>query len=145
MKQIIYIAHPVSGDAKANALNCCDWVKWFVENDPTRVYIAPWVAEVLGVGDAIVNQAFYDRILDDDMTVVARLDGIVAVGGKWSTGMRLERAAAFALHKPVVDYTEFRTPNDLESAWKGLRCLPSAIFSDWEKAIQIVAPPWMVR
>lgn len=125
MKKIIYVAHPVSGDPFENAQNAIRWVRWFAMADDTKIYVAPWVAEVQGfVGDD-VSPEFYQRVLDDDIAVVQRLDGVVGVGGKWSGGMLQERAAALVTYKRVLDMTKYRSPEDvpddfsLTQAWRG--------------------------
>jgi hypothetical protein len=114
VKPVIYIAHPVSGDVRANAESTILWTRWLLLRDPLRVYIAPWVAEVMGfVDQPVLDGAFYMGILDDDCEVVARLDGVVGLGGCWSAGMRQERSVALALGKPVLDMTHFRVPADV--------------------------------
>lgn len=123
MKPIIYVAAPVSGDPVANAWRAIRWVKWFVLKDPSRVYIAPWVAEVLGFGEEKMTPAFYQRVLDDDMAVVRRMNGLTGVGGKWSGGMLQERAVPLAFDRPILDLTMYLEPEelpdnfDLAQAW----------------------------
>ncbi len=114
-KPIIYIAHPVSAGLtpKENALNTLQWVKWFVDNDPRRIYIAPWVAEVQAFLDVKVSPEFYQRVLDDDCDVVLRMDGIVGVGGQWTRGMLQERATARAANRDILDMTRFLRPSDV--------------------------------
>lgn len=109
-KAVWYVAHPVSGDHEGNARNAIAWIKWLVLNDPTRVYIAPWVAEVLAFSDAVMTPEFYDRVLCDDEEVVARLDGILLVGGRVSTGMARELEAARESYLDVLDLTRFVSP-----------------------------------
>lgn len=114
-KEVFYVAHPVSGDITANVNNVISWIKWLTLNDPSRIYIAPWVAEVLafqGAGDEI-DAGFYDRVLADDVTVVRKLDGILMVGGTISRGMGIERDGA----RPgttIQDWSYARTPADLK-------------------------------
>lgn len=123
MKPIIYVAAPVTGDPVGNAQRAIRWVRWFVEKDPSRIYIAPWVAEVLGFANEQLASGFYQRVLDDDVEVVARLDGLVGVAGKWSGGMLQERVVPRVRRRPVLDMTEFLEPTDvpdtfnLEAAW----------------------------
>lgn len=123
MKPIIYVAAPVTGDPEGNARRAIRWVRWFVEKDPTRIYIAPWVAEVLGFLGEPLPAEFYQHVLDDDVEVVARLDGLVGVAGRWSGGMLQERAAAAGARQPLLDMTRFLEPTDvpdtfnLEAAW----------------------------
>lgn len=113
-KEVWYVAHPVSGDVKGNIQNVIRWIHWLTLNDPSRVYIAPWVAEVQAfdkdIGGAEPDAAFYDRVLADDCDVVRHLDGVLMVGGKTSRGMALERDAALAAGKQVVDLSHLRNP-----------------------------------
>ena len=61
-KPIIYVAHPVSGDVKANCDKVLRWLRWLTEVDPSRIYIAPWVGEVLAHLDLDpITADFYDR------------------------------------------------------------------------------------
>lgn len=120
-KEVFYVAHPVSGDIDANISNVIGWINWLTLNDPSRVYVAPWVAEVLAFkNDPLVvqdNQAtkeFYDRVLADDVEVVKRLDGILLVGGRVSEGMRRERDLGGA-GKTIQDWSYARTPADLKA------------------------------
>lgn len=118
-KEVFYVAHPVSGDINANIANVVKWINWLTVHDPSRVYVAPWVAEVMAfkddplvVGaDDTARKDFYDRVLEDDKEVVRRLDGILLVGGKISEGMRRERDAAIG--KTIQDWSYARTPADL--------------------------------
>lgn len=127
MKPIIYVAHPVStGDPVENAYKAIRWVKWFIAQDSSRIYVAPWVAEVLGFAGEKSDANSYQRVLDDDCEVVGVLHGVVGTGGEgWTKGMAQERATARARHQPVLDLTGFREPedvpltvaNDLDLAW----------------------------
>lgn len=110
-KQVIYVAHPVSGDTIGNCFKVVQWIKWFTLNDPTRVYIAPWVAEVLAFPD--VTEAVWQRALNDDEAVVRHLDGIIMVGGKVSRGMQREWDCAKEHHKYLTDLSQYATPSDL--------------------------------
>lgn len=126
-KPIIYVAHPVSGDAKANCDKVLRWLRWLTEVDPSRIYIAPWVGEVLAHLDMDPIPAdFYDRVLSDDEEIVARLDGIMLTGigkGQYcrpngfmkSSGMTRELAAAALSGGDVFDLRQFETVEDAES------------------------------
>jgi hypothetical protein len=124
VKPIIYVAAPVSGDPVGNTQRAIRWVRWFVEKDPTRIYIAPWVAEVLGFASEALPAGFYQHVLDDDVEVVARCSGLVGVAGKWSGGMLQERVVPRVLRRPLLDMTRFLEPTDvpdsfnLEDEWK---------------------------
>lgn len=121
-KPIIYVAHPVSGDVKANCDKVLKWLRWLTEVDPTRIYIAPWVGEVMAHLDQDPIPAdFYDRVLSDDEEIVARLDGILLTGigldGPYyrpngfmkSTGMTREVAAAALSGGSIYDMRSFAT------------------------------------
>jgi hypothetical protein len=113
VKPIIYVAHPVSGDVKANCDKVLKWLRWLTAADPSRIYIAPWVGEVLAHLDMDpIPDTFYDRVLSDDEEVVRRLDGILLTGGRMSTGMKRELAAAFDARKQVFDMHHFETSDD---------------------------------
>ncbi len=122
MKPIIYVAHPVTGDVKANCDKVIKWLRWLTEVDPTRIYIAPWVGEVLAHLDMDPIPAdFYDRVLSDDEEVIGRLDGILLVGigdsGPYlrpnglmkSSGMTREVTAAVLSGGDVYDMRHFGT------------------------------------
>jgi hypothetical protein len=122
VKPIIYVAHPVSGDVKANCDKVLKWLRWLTEVDPTRIYVAPWVGEVLAHLDLDPIPAdFYDRVLSDDEEVIGRLDGILLVGigdyGPYlrpnglmkSSGMTREVAAAVLSGGDVYDMRHFAT------------------------------------
>lgn len=112
-KEVFYVAHPVSGDVKANIANVVAWIKWLTLHDPSRIYIAPWVAEVLSFEGEIVDEAFYARVLADDVTVLRKLNGILMVGGHISRGMGIERDG-MAPGQTLQDWSYARTPADLK-------------------------------
>lgn len=113
MKPVYYVAHPVTGDPRGNALRAIEWIKWLTLNDPSRVYIAPWVAEVLAFADENCIPEFYARVLADDQDVVRRLDGVLLVGGIISKGMALECDAAIERGLAIVDWSQYRNPADV--------------------------------
>lgn len=126
MKPIIYVAHPVTGDPKGNAMRATEFVEVLTELDPQRIYIAPWVAEVLAFGEKTMTDAFYQRVLDDDCEVVARLDGIIGVGGLWSGGMKQERQAAIIAKRTkdvVADATGFKTAAEMRANPETLKAI----------------------
>jgi hypothetical protein len=113
VKEVFYVAHPVTGDPEGNAYRAIAWIKWLTINDPSRVYVSPWVAEVLAFARENADKAFYQRVLADDCEVVRHLDGILCVGGTISTGMALELDAAIEAGKKVVDWHCYATPDDV--------------------------------
>ena len=110
-KPVFYVAHPVSGDPIGNCMKVVRWIKWFTEHDPSRVYVAPWVAEVLAF--PVASLEVYERALQGDEDVIAHLDGLVMVGGKVSDGMRREWVHAMKNEKYGVDMSRFATPEDV--------------------------------
>lgn len=112
-KEVWYVAHPVNGDPFVNALRAVAWIRFLTKRDPSRVYIAPWVAEVLAFMGHDMGPEFYDRILSDDEMVVSRLDGMLMVGGRVSYGMGRERAAAERHGVRVVDWTRYEVPDQV--------------------------------
>lgn len=134
MKPIIYVAHPVTGDVKANCDKVLRWLRFLTEVDPSRIYIAPWVGEVLAHLDLDPIPAdFYDRVLSDDEEVVARLDGILLTGigeeGPYrrpnglmkSSGMTREVAASVLAGGDVFDMRHFGTADDARAAFDEFR------------------------
>lgn len=101
MKEIWYVAHPVSGDIEGNLVETIKIIKWLTLHDPARIYIAPWVAEVTAFKAENCDPAFYDRVLADDCEVVNRLDGVLLTGPTISRGMQLEYDAAIKAGKKV--------------------------------------------
>lgn len=136
MKPIIYVAHPVTGDVKANCDKVLKWLRFLTDVDPTRIYIAPWVGEVMAHLDQDPIPAdFYDRVLSDDEEVVSRLDGILLTGigteGPYlrpngfmkSSGMTREVAASVLSGGRVYDMRHFATAEAAAGAlfdWDGV-------------------------
>jgi hypothetical protein len=123
-KEIWYLAHPVSGNPRGNCERAQAWLRWLTEQDPKRIYVAPWMPEVLAFMEVEENQTFseshpdfFKRILSDDCEVVQKLDGIILVGGRVSRGMQLELDAALAAGKKVCDWTTYETPDQVPEGW----------------------------
>lgn len=112
-KKVYYLAHPVSGNPTGNAYKAIEWIRWLTLNHPQKVFVAPWVAEVLAFAGEVIDPAFYDRVLSDDEEVVRHLDGILLVGGTISTGMARECDAALAAGKAIVDWHQYVAPSDV--------------------------------
>lgn len=119
-KSTFYIAHPVSGDPVGNAQNVIAWTKWFVENDSSRIYVAPWVGEVLAYGNDHVikpGDPFYERILKDDEVVARKLGNVALVGGSITPGMFREMKAVFDISGHVLNLWKYRSPADLPAGF----------------------------
>ncbi len=118
MREVYYLAHPVrTGPGLAeNLANARRWLRWLFENDPTRAYIAPWIAEVeswIEAGQA-EDPTIVEKALLDDEAVVAHCDGLVAVGGYgFTAGMARERDVNLKVGHPLVDWTAYRMPVDM--------------------------------
>jgi hypothetical protein len=131
VKPIVYVAHPVSGDVGANCTKVLKWLRLLTRMDPTRIYVAPWVGEVLAHLDLDPIPAdFYDRVLSDDEDVVRRLDGICLTGvgheapnrrdnGLFkSTGMTREIAANALAGGVLINLSEYATAEECETEWQ---------------------------
>jgi hypothetical protein len=118
-KPLFYMAHPVSIDALTrekgthnflpNVTRAKKWLTWFLENDRTRVYIAPWITEV-ELSAKGKHHITYGDALSDDLCVVEHCDGIILVGGMISNGMKMELDRAVISNKKVINWSEFRLP-----------------------------------
>lgn len=115
MKKVFYLAHPVTGDPLGNCDKASAWIKWLTLNEPSRVYIAPWVAEVRAFAEENALPEFYDRVLADDQEVVRHCDGIMLVGGRISRGMQLELDAAREAGKEEIDWSDMMSPWGLDA------------------------------
>lgn len=112
-KRVVYLAHPVRGDVKANLANVRAWLRYFFRRLPDTAVIAPWMGEVEAWEESghATDPDIMTKALDDDCEVVTRCDAIVLVGGKISTGMAMERAAALGNREvAIVDLTEWTYP-----------------------------------
>lgn len=125
MKKVIYLAHPVSGDVRSNVEKALGWIRWLTKVDPSRVYIAPWIAEVTAFIDQDpVDPEFYDRVLSDDEDVVRHLDGVLIAGGRLrpngtlqSVGMTREVAANAMAGGVLFDMSMYDTWEDADAAY----------------------------
>lgn len=123
-RPVWYMAHPVSQDAdpasptfgerhprhfSKNVDNAKLWIAWLMENDRSRVYIAPWIVEVQLVDENMMTTTYEDALMDDE-EVVKRLDGIILVGGVITSGMARERAVNETRGNKEIDWSGYRTP-----------------------------------
>lgn len=104
---MVYIAHWVSKDPVAACRAAIDWTRWLTEVDETRVYVAPWLGQVLSYIGREVTEDAYDRFLADDALVVQRCDGLLVCGGELSAGVVVERAANAAADGVYFDLLEY--------------------------------------
>lgn len=89
-RPVLYMAHPVSGDVKANIHRALNWLSWLRRSFPETTFIAPWIVGIMS-GEDDADPAQREAGLVDCCAVVERCDGIVLVGGRVSTGMARER------------------------------------------------------
>jgi hypothetical protein len=138
VKPIIYLAHPVRGIPRGddpvtgqggdreqvleNLANVKAWIRWLFLNDPSRIYIAPWVAEVEAFMETgqDADPDIVERALADDCEIVRNVDGLMLVGGRISAGMQLEMATALKAYSDygsrdyeVMDWSDHRSPHDV--------------------------------
>jgi hypothetical protein len=53
MKRRIYIAHPIGGDVVGNLMSLFDIIRYINLNEPDVIPCAPYVADVMAMGDTI--------------------------------------------------------------------------------------------
>jgi hypothetical protein len=105
---VYYVAHPVGAVAdgptvEQNLARARRWFLWLVANEPDVAFSMPWMQYVEVLPEHVHgNRA---RGLRDDIAMVSACDGIVLCGGRISSGMALELAAARAALLDVVDLT----------------------------------------
>lgn len=123
MREVYYLAHPVRGatldEVKANLANARAWLRWLFLRDPRRAYIAPWIAEVEAFMETgqDADPEIVAKALQDDKEVVAMCDGLLMVGGRISSGMEEELGAAMAWNNDIVDWSQYRSPEDVPAGW----------------------------
>lgn len=101
---VMYMMHPVSPSpgetVEANIQRALRWLAWLRKKYPCITFIAPWIAAIQSIGvDGTPGQR--EAGLVDDCAVVEICYANVAVGGRWSSGMR--REASHASH--IFDLT----------------------------------------
>lgn len=90
-KPLIYIAHPISGDSIANAMQAKHYLYAFIKAG--HLALAPYVMAILegwGVDD---NPEDRERFLRWDEQIAARCDWVALCGPRISEGMKREAAA----------------------------------------------------
>lgn len=105
MTQVVYLAHPVSGDVAANIARAMRWLRWLMDNEPDVAFCCPWLPYLDVLNED--NAEHRARGLRDDVEIAKRCDGIVLCGGRLSGGMALERDAVIAAGGFVIDLTGF--------------------------------------
>ena len=149
VRAVYYLAHPLApteeqiractgslhpGDRSAairdglaaNLARAQRWLRWLRRSFPETTFIAPWIAAVLsGEDDADPTQR--EAGLVDACAVVPLLTGIVLCGGRVSSGMGHEAAAA----KRAIDLTYYTDPPELT---------PHGTFEMWAGHLEIRGP-----
>lgn len=100
-RPVLYVCHPVGGDVDGNIKRALRWLSWLSREHPAITFVMPWLAGVLAGDDG--EPAQREAGLRDCEATVAKLDGVVLVGGRVSTGMARERAVAIDHGLEVFD------------------------------------------
>lgn len=94
---VLYVAHPLgapdAAGVRANLERAMRWLAWLRRTFPETTFVAPWIASVLA-GDDDADPAQREAGLVDADAVIPRLDGVVLVGGRESSGMTREATRA---------------------------------------------------
>jgi len=101
--RVIYLAHPVAGDVKANLASARRWIRWIVDNYTDIAICAPRIPYVESLRDECVQDRL--RGTRDDLEILARCDEVWLVGDRVSSGMEAEKTVAMKLGKPILDLT----------------------------------------
>lgn len=103
-RAVLYMAHPLGGDVRANVARAMRWLTWLRRTFRDVTIIAPWIAAVLA-GEDDNDPAQREAGLVDCDAVIPLLHGFVLVGGRVSSGMAREATTAARADVPVVDLT----------------------------------------
>lgn len=101
---VYYLAHPVSGDVDGNIKCALKWLAHLRRTEQSVTFVAPWIAGLLS-GEDDNDPTARERGLQDCEATAAKLDGIVLVGGRVSSGMARERDAVIKAGGVVIDMT----------------------------------------
>lgn len=103
--KIIYLAHPISGDAPRNIAEAKRWIRWLYDNVPGIAIVATWITECEVLDEA--NPEHRRLGLQRDVAVIGRCDAILLVGPKLSAGMQAELIAAEAKGLHVLNFVAY--------------------------------------
>lgn len=77
----------------ANLQRAMRWLTWLRRSFPDITFVAPWIASCLA-GDDDRDPALREAGIADAVALIPRLDGVVLVGGRMSSGMWAESDVA---------------------------------------------------
>jgi hypothetical protein len=119
IRTVYYVAHPVSGDVDGNVERALRWLRWLRRQNKDIAYQAPWIACILcGEDDNDPEQR--ERGLLDCEATAARMNGIVLVGGRISSGMQRELDAVRSTLGDVIDLTHLGPEPPASSSMRGI-------------------------
>lgn len=107
-RELVYVAHPLSGDIAGNAARVRRWLRWLIDREPDVAFTCAWLPYVDVLDDAVPEHRA--RGLRDCLVTAERVNGIVLCGGVISSGMRQELQVVLAFGGWVADLTEFFEP-----------------------------------
>jgi len=98
---ILYLAHPVRADDRAGILANLEraqrWILWLAEHTPHAISV-PWMPYVLALDEG----RWRSRGIQDNLASLARCDGLVACGDRFTEGVHEEYAFAGVHGIPAV-------------------------------------------
>jgi hypothetical protein len=108
LTQYVYLMHPFGGEL-VNLDRAREWCA-FLSAHFAMLASAPWIPLCKHWPNNGLSLA---HGIELDKLAIRRADSCIAVGGKFSQGMQVERGYAEDIGKLVYDATRFRTPNEL--------------------------------
>ena len=106
LKALVFMATPLDGDLAANLARAKRWLKALQDANPHVVMIAPWIGMIEAAGLQNDDDPELRAIgLMRDCYVIGRCDAIVLVGGRISSGMKIELYHASKVGSLVMDLT----------------------------------------
>lgn len=102
------MAHPLGGDVDGNIKRALRWLSWLRRSFPDVTFVAPWIAGVLS-GEDDSDPVQREAGLVDADAVIQRLDGVVLVGGRISSGMGRESATTILAGGVIADLIHLGT------------------------------------
>lgn len=108
---VFYVAHPVGSNPEIRLVNIDminRWLVTLVENAPDVAFSIPWLPYVTNLDESTHRE----RGIRDDISMLARHDGVVALGAGFETsaGMRAEWDHAVSISLVLIDLTKLSPP-----------------------------------